>query len=201
MPINTPFYPRQFTIGNHEGEAQNLLIFLNIKTWRVKLRGYIIHGGCWEKFAKWVGLRVRGVAGMKVLFVCTGNSARSQMAEAFARHLGAGKVEAVSAGIDPKGLHPLTVKVMAERGIDVAHQSSKVLTDEMIHEAEYVITVCGHADHNCPVLPARAKRLHWAIEDPAVVGEFESDEALTAFRQARDDLEWRVHEFVSTLPG
>lgn len=136
---------------------------------------------------------------MRVLFVCTGNSARSQMAEAFARHYGAGHVEASSAGTDPKGLHPLTVKVMTERGIDVSRQSSKSLTDAMLREADYVITVCGHADEHCPTLPPRVQKFHWAIEDPAIMGVRESEEALAAFRQARDEIERRVREFYSTL--
>lgn len=138
---------------------------------------------------------------VKVLFVCTGNSARSQMAEAFARHYGAGHVEASSAGIDPKGLHPLTVKVMTEKGIDVSRQSSKSLTDTMLLEADYVITVCGHADDHCPALPPRVQKLHWAIEDPAIIGERESEEALTAFRQARDAIERCVREFYATMPN
>lgn len=121
------------------------------------------------------------------------------MAEAYARHYGKGQVEASSAGIDPKGVHPLTVEVMAERGINLSHQSSKVLTDEMIKEADYVITVCGHADQHCPVLPPRVRKLHWAIEDPAVHGERDSDEVLAAFRQARDVIERRVRDFYSTL--
>ena len=121
------------------------------------------------------------------------------MAEAYARHYGEGQVEASSAGIDPKGIHPLTVKVMAERGINLSHQSSKVLTDETIKEADYVITVCGHADQHCPVLPPRVRKLHWAIEDPAVQGELDSDEVLAAFRQARDVIERRIRDFYSTL--
>jgi arsenate reductase len=141
------------------------------------------------------------IAGVRVLFVCTGNSARSQMAEAWARHYGQGRVEAVSAGVDPKGLHPLTVKVMAERGVDVSRQSSKILTDEMIQTADYVITVCGHADQHCPTLAPHVRKLHWGIDDPAARGERESEEALAAFRQARDDLESRVRKFLSALTG
>lgn len=120
------------------------------------------------------------------------------MAEAYARHYGEGQVEASSAGIDPKGVHPLTVKVMAERGINLSHQSSKVLTDEMIKGVDYVITVCGHADQHCPVLPTRVRKLHWAIEDPAVHDERDSDEVLAAFRQARDVIERRIRDFYST---
>ena len=121
------------------------------------------------------------------------------MAEAFACYYGEGQGEASSAGIDPKGLHPLTVRVMAERGIDVSHQSSKGLTAEMIKEADYVITVCGHADQHCPVLPPRVRKLHWAIEDPAVQGERDSDEVLAAFRQARNVIERRIRDFYSTV--
>jgi len=136
---------------------------------------------------------------MEILFVCTGNSARSQMAEAFARHYGKGQLEASSAGIDPKGLHPLTVKVMAEKGIDVSRQGSKALTDEMLRKADYVVTVCGHADEHCPALPSHVRKLHWPIEDPAILSGQAPDEVLAAFRRARDELESRVREFLSTL--
>lgn len=137
----------------------------------------------------------------RVLFVCTGNSARSQMAEAFARHIGAGQVEASSAGIDPKGLHPFTVKVMKEKGIDVSRQQSKALTDEMLRKADYVVTVCGHADEQCPALPSHVRRLHWPIDNPAILSGRAPEEALAAFRQARDELESRIREFLSTLAG
>ena len=135
---------------------------------------------------------------IRILFVCTGNSARSQMAEAFTRHYG--QVEASSAGIDPKGLHPLTVEVMAEKGIDVSDHQSTALTDEMFHEVDYVVTVCGHADEHCPVLPAHVRKLHWPIKDPALLGDQTRQEALALFRQARDDLEVRVRDFLDVLP-
>ncbi|MGH7430587.1 MAG: arsenate reductase ArsC [Candidatus Methylomirabilales bacterium] len=136
---------------------------------------------------------------LRVLFVCTGNSARSQMAEAFARHYGQGQVEVSSAGIDPKGLHPLTVKVMSERGIDVSYQASKALTDEILRKADYVVTVCGHADEHCPALPPDVRKLHWPIGDPAVLSGRAPEEVLAAFRQARDELESRVRDLLSTL--
>jgi arsenate reductase len=136
---------------------------------------------------------------MEILFVCTGNSARSQMAEAFARHYGKGQLEASSAGIDPKGLHPLTVKVMAEKGIDVSRQGSKALTDEMLRKADYVVTVCGHADEHCPALPSHVRKLHWPIEDPAILSGQAPDEVLAAFRRARDELESRVRDLVASL--
>ncbi len=136
---------------------------------------------------------------MEILFVCTGNSARSQMAEAFARHYGKGQLEASSAGIDPKGLHALTVKVMSERGMDVSRQGSKALTDEMLRKADVVITVCGHADEHCPALPSHVRKLHWPIDDPAVLSGRAPEEVLAAFRRARDELESRVRDFLSTL--
>jgi arsenate reductase len=136
---------------------------------------------------------------IRVLFVCTGNSARSQMAEAFARQFGRGRVEASSAGIDPKGLHPLTLKVMAEKGVDVSRQTSKVLTEEMLRGADVVITVCGHADEHCPVLPPHVRKLHWPIENPAIMSGRSPDEVLAGFRRARDELESRIRAFLSPL--
>lgn len=140
---------------------------------------------------------------MKVLFVCTGNSARSQMAEAFARHYGQGRIEAASAGIEPKGLHPCTVDVMREKGIDVSGQRSKALTDEMLNDADVVVTVCGHADEHCPALPPKVRKFHWSIDDPAVSTGRAPEEVLAAFRRARDDLESRIRDFLSPLlrPG
>lgn len=136
---------------------------------------------------------------MTVLFVCTGNSARSQMAEAFARHYGGSQIEASSGGTDPIGLHPLTIQVMAEKGIDVSHQQSKKLADEILHAADYVITVCDHADQHCPALPPNIRKLHWPVPDPAGVTGRGPEEALAAFRRARDELEVRVRDFLSTL--
>ena len=135
----------------------------------------------------------------QLLFVCTGNSARSHMAEAFVRYYGQGTVEASSAGIDPKGLHPLTVEVMGERGIDVSHQQSKALTDEMLRKADVVITVCDHADKHCPALPSHVPKLHWPIDDPAALSGRAPEEVLAGFRQARDELESRVRKFLSLL--
>jgi arsenate reductase len=136
---------------------------------------------------------------VRVLFLCTGNSARSQMAEAFARHYGQRRVEASSAGIDPKGLHPFTVKVMKEKGMDVSRQQSKAVTDELLRAADVVITVCGHADEHCPALPPDIRKLHWPIDDPAALTGRAPEEVLAAFRRARDDLEFRVRDLLSAL--
>lgn len=138
---------------------------------------------------------------LRLLFVCTGNSARSQMAEAFARYYAAEDAQVSSAGTDPKEIHPLTKEVMAEKGIDVSHQSSKALTDEMLATADYVITVCGNADQNCPALPPHVRKLHWPIPDPAAVTGRAPDEALAAFRKARDELESRILALLRALKG
>jgi len=122
------------------------------------------------------------------------------MAEGFARHFGQGLVEAQSAGVSPKGeVHPLTVKVMLEKGIDVSRQRSKGVTDAMLDRADYVITVCGNADRNCPVLPPHIRKLHWPIEDPAAFAGRDQEAALAAFRQARDEIEAYIHSFLASL--
>ena len=135
----------------------------------------------------------------KVLFLCTGNSARSQMAEAFLRKYGTGRFEAYSAGLEPKGMNPLTVKVMAEAGIDVSGQRSKG-AEEYLGKVlfQYLITVCDDADKNCPTTwPGIANRLHWSFEDPAAAQGSEQ-EKLSKFRQVRDQIEARVKLWVAT---
>ncbi|HOO47564.1 MAG TPA: arsenate reductase ArsC, partial [Deltaproteobacteria bacterium] len=124
---------------------------------------------------------------IRVLFLCTGNSARSQMAEAFLRTYGSDRFEAFSAGLEPKGVHPMTIEVMDEIGIDMSGHTSKHLNrylDTMLFS--YVITVCSHADANCPaVFPGGAKRLHWDFEDPVVFSGPENNKR-EKFRQVRD---------------
>ncbi len=133
---------------------------------------------------------------MRLLFVCSGNSARSQMAEGWARQLAPAGVEVWSAGTRPVGLNPLAVDVMAERGVDVSGQRSKALS-EVPGEADYVITLCAEADAECPALPARRERLAWHLPDPAkAVGSQVELRAL--FRQIRDELERRVRDFFSS---
>jgi len=130
---------------------------------------------------------------IKVLFLCTGNSARSQMAEAFLRKYGGGRFEAYSAGLEPREINPNTWKVMKEIGIDLAGQRSKHLSEYMgkVHFG-YVITVCAQADESCPaVFPGMGQRLHWEIDDPAA---FDGTDAqiLNRFRQARDEIDGRI---------
>ena len=134
----------------------------------------------------------------RVLFLCTGNSARSQMAEAFLRKYAGGHFEAHSAGLEPKGLNPFTLKVMNEAGIDVSNQQSKGIETYLGKKHfQYLITVCDDADQNCPtVWPGVNTRLHWSIEDPAkFVGS--EEEKLVKFREVRDLIEQRIKEWVA----
>ena len=134
----------------------------------------------------------------KVLFLCTGNSARSQMAEAFLREYGDDMFEPHSAGLEPKEVNPLTVKVMEEIGIDISDQKSKGIETylgKMLFQ--YLITVCDDADKNCPtVWPGVSTRLHWSFEDPA---RFEGNDAekLSKFREVRDLMEGKVATWVA----
>ena len=133
----------------------------------------------------------------KVLFLCTGNSARSQMAEAFLRKYGEGQFEAFSAGLEPKELNPLTVRVMEEIGFDMSGHYSKGVGDYLgkVH-FQYLITVCDDADQNCPTIwPGVNQRLHWSFEDPAA---FEGNEEakLMKFREIRDQIDQKVRSWV-----
>ena len=134
---------------------------------------------------------------IRVLFLCTTNSARSQMAEAFLRSYAGDKYEAYSAGVEPKEIHPLTRKVMDEIGIDISSQHSKALKDYMgkIHFG-YLITVCSEADAKCPTtFPGMGQRVRWDIEDPAqFVGT--EEEKLKKFREIRDEIRKKIEEWV-----
>jgi arsenate reductase len=130
---------------------------------------------------------------IKVLFLCTGNSARSQMAEAFVRRYAGRSIEPYSAGLEPKGINPLTVKVMEEIGIDMSAHYSKPLSEYMGKVLfGYLITVCGHADKNCPaVFPGVGTRVHWEFEDPEAMQGTE-EERLEKFRALRDEIKAKV---------
>lgn len=134
----------------------------------------------------------------KILFACTGNSARSQMAEGFARAYGKEKVETFSAGMEPKGLHPLAVEVMREKGIDISHQKSKAFSEDFARAMDYVVTVCGNAEERCPVLPPKIRRIHWPLEDPAQT-KGSPQGIREVFRRSRDEIEARVRDFLARL--
>jgi arsenate reductase len=135
---------------------------------------------------------------IRIMFVCTGNSARSQMAEAFACVLGREQFEARSAGIEPKGLNPNAIRVMQERGIDISGQRSKNLDLAEASGMDYLITVCGNAEERCPVLPEHVVRIHWPLEDPAAATG-SPGHILEIFRRTRDEIEARVVNLLETL--
>lgn len=137
---------------------------------------------------------------IRVLILCTANSARSQMAEGLLRHIAtaAGKpIEAYSAGSKPSTVNPFAIRAMSERGIDISSHRSKSSSEFLDHPFDYVITVCDAAAENCPIFPGPAHRIHWSFPDPAAV---EGDEAkLNAFREVRDGLEAKFTAWVATL--
>lgn len=134
----------------------------------------------------------------KVLFLCTGNSARSQMAEAFLRHYASDRYEAHSAGLDPQGINPLTVEVMAEKGINLENQQSKSVKDYLVQvNISHFITVCSHAEANCPraFLMSAGKHLFWDFEDPAAA-EGSHEQKLSKFRKIRDEIEQKIKKWL-----
>jgi len=136
---------------------------------------------------------------LKILFLCTGNSCRSQMAEGWARSLKSGPIEPYSAGLEAHGLNPKAVQVMAEAGIDISRQTSKRLDEVMDIAFDYVVTVCGHADENCPLFPGKTKVIHVGFDDPPRLAKNcrDEEEALFHYRRVRDE----IRAFVEQLPG
>ena len=134
----------------------------------------------------------------KILFLCTGNSARSQMAEAFLRKYAEDRFEAHSAGLEPKGLNPLTIRVMEEVGIDLSGQTSKSVEVYLGKTLfQYLVTVCDDADKNCPtVWPGVSTRLHWSFQDPASVEGTEA-EKLAKFREVRDLIDQKIQNWLA----
>jgi arsenate reductase len=133
-----------------------------------------------------------------VLILCTGNSCRSQMAEGWARHLKSNAIEAWSAGIETHGMNPHAVAVMKEAGVDISGQHSKTPADIGPVEFDYVVTVCGHADENCPVFPGKTKVVHVGFEDPPKLTKHlpDGEEKLAVYRRVRDE----IRKFIETLP-
>ena len=136
----------------------------------------------------------------RVLFICTGNRARSQMAEGLLRHLAGDRFEVHSAGTQPKALAEETVEVMREIGIDISGQRSKHVDEYAGEPFDCVITVCDSARQSCPVFPGGGERIHWDVEDPADA-EARGETSLDAFRDARDELRSRVEGFLRTEGG
>jgi arsenate reductase len=132
-----------------------------------------------------------GGAKLRVLFLCTHNSARSQMAEGFLRHLAGDRVEVASAGTEARGVHPLAVRAMAEAGIDISAQHSKTLDRFLDERWDWVVTVCDSAREACPVFPRAAARAHWSFDDPSGA-RGGAEERLAAFRRVRDEIEARI---------
>ena len=136
---------------------------------------------------------------LKILFLCTGNSCRSQMAEGWARHLKGDCVEAYSAGIEAHGLNARAVKVMAEAGVDIAAHRSKKVDELRGVDFDYVVTVCSNANESCPTFPGKAKVVHVGFDDPPALAKDArtEEEALAHYRRVRDE----IKVFVLTLPG
>lgn len=134
----------------------------------------------------------------RILFLCTGNSCRSQIAEGWTRYLGKESVKVNSAGIKAHGINPRTILIMQESGIDITGQSSKVVAPDMIKWANLVITVCGDADESCPLLARGVNKLHWPLPDPAkAIGT--DEEIMLEFRSVSNEIRHRVIELLATL--
>ena len=140
------------------------------------------------------------MAKLKVLFLCTGNSCRSQMAEGWARALKGDVIDAYSAGIETHGLNPLAVKVMAEAGVDISEQRSKKVDELAAVDFDYVVTVCGHANETCPMwLRGKAKVVHVGFDDPPALakGAKTEEDALAHYRRVRDE----IRDFIKDMPA
>ncbi len=133
----------------------------------------------------------------RLLILCTGNSARSQMGEGLLRHLGGARYEVFSAGTKPVGVNPLAIEAMRETGIDISTQRSKSVAEFAGQRFATVITVCDSAAEQCPVFPGTPERVDWSLADPAAVSGTR-EEKLAAFRRVRDELERRIRLFVSS---
>lgn len=135
---------------------------------------------------------------MNILFLCTGNSCRSQMVEGWAKQFAPAGWTIASAGIEAHGKNPRAIAVMADAGIDISGQESTQVTDAMIAAADVVVTVCGHADEHCPVLPQGVRKEHWPLNDPAKATG--TEEAIMAmYRATRDEVKERVAGLISHL--
>jgi arsenate reductase len=131
-----------------------------------------------------------------VLFLCTGNSARSQMAEGYLRHIAGDHFDVASGGINPTTVNPLAIAVMREIGVDISHHTSKAAGSMLRESFRYVVTVCDNAKERCPIFPGAVKRIHWPLDDPALATGTEA-ERLAVFRRIRDQIVDLVRDFVA----
>lgn len=134
----------------------------------------------------------------KILFLCTGNACRSQMAEGWMRYLSEGRYVADSAGLEAHGKNPRAIQVMSEAGVDISNQASTKITDENVNCADVIITVCGHADEHCPTVSANTKKIHMPFDDPAKATGNE-DEILGEFRRVRDEIRQSIVHLIANL--
>ena len=134
----------------------------------------------------------------RVLILCTGNSARSQMAEGLLRRMAGDRFEVLSAGVEPSYVRPQAIEAMREIGIDISGHRSKSVDEFLGQEFDYVITVCDNANEQCPTFPGKTKRLHWSFEDPAAV-ECDHNVRLNGFRSVRDKIAEQLGLFISSL--
>jgi arsenate reductase len=139
-----------------------------------------------------VGMPERG-ARQRVLFLCTHNSARSQMAEGLLRHLAGDRFEVASAGTEATSVRPEAIEAMAELGVDISGQSSKTLERYLGEPFDHVVTVCDDANEACPVFPGARSRLHWSFRDPSRA-EGSEEERLQVFKMVRDEIQGRIRE-------
>jgi arsenate reductase (thioredoxin) len=137
---------------------------------------------------------------LKIMFLCTGNSCRSQMAEGFAQELGKGFIEAYSAGLNPAGVNEKAVKVMKEIGINISQQKSKPIDETLLKKMDMIITLCDNASEACPWTPPEIKRLHWSLSDPAKAVGTEK-EIMNEFRKIRDEIKGKIVNFLKEIPN
>ena len=133
----------------------------------------------------------------RILILCTGNSARSQMAEGLLRHLADERCEVASAGVSPTQVRPEAIAVMRELGIDISHHRSKSVDEFAGQQFDYVITVCDNANQQCPVFPGNTKRIHWSFDDPAAA-QGDEQARLAVFRRVRDEILQQLRLFIKT---
>jgi arsenate reductase (thioredoxin) len=138
---------------------------------------------------------------LRVLFLCTGNSCRSQMAEGWARTLIGDAVEPFSAGLAPRGVDPMALKVMREAGVDISNQESTHVSEVLGQFFDYVVTVCGHAHEQCPIFPGKTRVVHVGFNDPPRMAEYAAteEEAMSYYRRVRDEIRSFVEKFPQAL--